>query len=77
MFGASGWSMRKFDFSHMFVDQWVALIVGFLVSFLVAFLVVKKFMAFLRTHKLKGFAYYRYIISAVLLFLMFSGVLKV
>ncbi|HHX36647.1 MAG TPA: undecaprenyl-diphosphate phosphatase [Clostridiaceae bacterium] len=77
MFGASAWSMRKFDFGHMAVDQWVALSIGFLVSFLVAFLVVKRFMDFLRTHKLKGFAYYRYILSAVLLILMFSGILQV
>lgn len=75
MFGASGWSMRKVDFGGLALHQWVALILGFLVAFVVALLVVKKFMEFLRTHKLRGFAYYRFGLSALLIVLMRTGVL--
>jgi undecaprenyl-diphosphatase len=75
MFGASGWSMRKVSFANLALAEWMALIVGFLVAFLVALLVVKQFMAFLRRHNLRGFAYYRFGLSAVLSVLLLTGVL--
>ncbi len=70
MFGASGWSLRKMDLSSMTEAHWAALILGFLVAFLVAFLVVKAFMRFLRTHRLRGFGYYRLALSGLLLVLL-------
>lgn len=76
MFGASGWSLRKFSFGSMTLEQGFALALGFLTAFLVAFVVVRKFMDFLRRHKLRGFAYYRFAVSAVLLVLLLAGVLR-
>lgn len=76
MFGASGWSLRKYSFAGMSLTEAVALAVGFLVSFLVAYLVVRSFMAFLRKHKLQGFAWYRIGIAVVLAVLWGIGVLR-
>ncbi len=76
MFGASGWSLRKYSFAGMSLTEAVALAVGFLISFLVAYLVVRSFMAFLRKHKLQGFAWYRIGIAVVLAVLWGIGVLR-
>lgn len=74
MFGASGYSLLKVSVADISTTQWVALIIAFLTAFVVALLVVKQFMAFLRKHKLRSFAYYRFALSAVLLILMLTGV---
>ncbi len=75
MFGASGWSMRKVSFASLTSTEWTALIIGFLVAFAVALLVVNQFMRFLRSHKLRGFAVYRFGLSALLMVLLLAGVL--
>jgi len=49
----------------------VALIVGFIVSFVVAFIVVAKFIEFLKTKPMKGFAIYRIIVGFVILIFAF------
>lgn len=53
--------------SSMNSNQVVALIVGFLVSFVVAYIVVEKFIEFLKTKPMKGFAIYRIIIAILIL----------
>jgi len=47
--------------------QLLALIVGFVISFIVALLVVAKFMEFIKTKSLKGFAIYRIILAIIIL----------
>lgn len=45
----------------------VALIIGFIVSFIVAFVVVAKFIEFLKTKPMKGFAIYRIFVGVLIL----------
>jgi len=47
--------------------QIIALAIGFLVSFFVAFVVVAKFIEFLKTKPMKGFAIYRIIVGILIL----------
>lgn len=51
--------------------QIAALVVGFVISFMVAFLVVAKFLDFIKTKSMKGFAIYRIILAVVILALTF------
>lgn len=67
--------MRKVSFASLSSPEWIALIIGFLVAFAVALLVVNQFMRFLRSHKLRGFAFYRFGLSALLMVLLLTGVL--
>lgn len=53
--------------STLNLSQIAALIVGFVVSFIVAFVVVAKFIEFLKTKTMKGFAIYRIIVSILIL----------
>lgn len=47
--------------------QFVALAIGFIVSFIVAFVVVDKFLEFIKTKPMRGFAIYRIILAIVIL----------
>ncbi|NLZ56274.1 MAG: undecaprenyl-diphosphate phosphatase [Clostridiaceae bacterium] len=87
MFGASGYSLFKFVRSApaggevglataFSATEIVALVLGFITAFAVAMLVVEAFMHFLRNHKLAVFAWYRCGLAAVLLLLMFTGVIR-
>ena len=49
------------------VPQIIALITGFVVSFVVALIVVAKFIEFLKTKPMKGFAIYRIIVGVLIL----------
>lgn len=51
--------------------QITALIVGFVISFIVAVLVVAKFLDFVKTKPMKGFAVYRIILAVAILTLAF------
>lgn len=51
----------------MTLPQVAALIVGFVVSFLVALVVVAKFIEFLKTKPMRGFAYYRILVGVLIL----------
>lgn len=55
----------------MSTSQVVALVVGFIVSFVVAIIVVAKFLDFIKTKSMKGFAVYRLFIGAIILVLSF------
>ncbi|MFA7658406.1 MAG: undecaprenyl-diphosphate phosphatase [Candidatus Gastranaerophilaceae bacterium] len=52
-----------------------ALIAGFVVSFLVAFVVVAKFIEFLKTKPMRGFAIYRIIVSILILVFAFFKII--
>ena len=81
MFGATGYSLIKYFMgaaeigleTAMTGNQIAALIAGCVTSFLVALLVVRAFMAFLRTHKMRGFAIYRLVVGALLVVLLLAG----
>lgn len=84
MFGASGFSLFKYfrnaaelgTATAMTGSQVVALVAGCIASFIVALLVVRAFMAFLRTHSMRGFAYYRLAIGSLLIVLLLSGIMN-
>lgn len=84
MFGASGFSLFKYFrnaselgyATAMTGNQVAALIAGCIASFIVALLVVRAFMAFLRTHSMRGFAIYRLLVGAVLIALIIGGIMN-
>lgn len=53
--------------SAMTVTEILALIAGFIVSFIVALIVVTKFIEFLKTKPMKGFALYRIVVGIIIL----------
>ncbi|MDR3289544.1 MAG: undecaprenyl-diphosphate phosphatase [Peptococcaceae bacterium] len=73
MVAATGYSLLK-GFQAMTSLEWAALAVGFLVSFLVALIVIGKFLSFLVSHSLKGFAYYRLLVGIGMLALIWAGI---
>lgn len=73
MLGATTYSLMK-GFSSVTAVEWKALAVGFVVSFIVALLAVDRFLAYLTRHSLKSFAYYRIVVGALMLFLVYAGV---
>ncbi|TYP49213.1 undecaprenyl-diphosphate phosphatase [Thermosediminibacter litoriperuensis] len=73
MLGATAYSLMK-GFSTVTPAEWQALGVGFIVSFLVALMAVDRFLAYLSRHSLKSFAYYRIVAGAIMLILVYTGV---
>lgn len=69
MFIATGYSLLKMEIS-LSVFEWLTLAAGFLTAFVVALFVVEKFIQFLKTKPMKGFAVYR--IAVGLLILVFA-----
>ncbi|MEK7187317.1 MAG: undecaprenyl-diphosphate phosphatase [Patescibacteria group bacterium] len=67
MAAASLYSLLKYQ-AVMSDDELKLLTIGFLVSFLVALAVLKIFMRYIKSHSFRGFAYYRIILGALLLF---------
>lgn len=68
---ASAFSLLK-ESASLSAIQVLALIVGFIVSFIVAFVVVEKFIKFLKTKPMKGFAIYRIIVGIMILIFTFA-----
>ncbi len=66
MVAASGYSLMK-DGISLDSTQWLALAAGFVTAFLVAWGVVAGFMAFIRKHDFRIFAWYRIALGAVVL----------
>lgn len=75
MIAASGYSMFKAGF-HLAGHEWAILGTGFLVSFLVAWVAVAVLMNYIRRHDFKPFGAYRIILGAVIIVLMYFGVLN-
>lgn len=73
MIGASGYSLAKGSMGLSPVE-WQALAVGFAVSFVVALLAVDRFLSYLGKHSLKPFAYYRIIFGALMIALIYGGI---
>ena len=61
----------ELDFHEIVNYNWISICVGFIVSFVSGFLCVKYFLKFLAKHSMKVFAYYCWIVGA-LMFIFFK-----
>lgn len=81
MFGASFIKMFKFQkdigLQTLTSTETVAFITGFVLAFIVALLCVKAFIAYIKTHPMRVFGYYRIGISALLAILVFTGIINI
>lgn len=66
MIAATVFSLLKSSLA-LTIPEVVALITGFMVSFVVALIVVAKFIEFLKTKPMKGFAIYRIVVGIIIL----------
>ena len=66
MFAAGFYSLYKFR-HDVHSDQFAVLGLGFSVAFVVALIVVAGFMRYIQTHKFTPFAYYRFVLGAVVI----------
>ncbi|WP_101689762.1 undecaprenyl-diphosphate phosphatase [Dysgonomonas massiliensis] len=83
MAAATGYSLYKlirvpdgglFDFDFtILIDNMSALIVGNVVAFIVALLAIKFFIGFVTKYGFKLFGWYRIVVGALILILMFTG----
>lgn len=75
MAATSGYELLKNykDFSN---ENLITLAVGFVVSFIVAYFTMKIFIRFLEKFTFVGFGIYRIIFGAVLLYLLYSGIIQ-
>ena len=71
MFAAGFFSLFKHR-HEIHAEQVNLLGLGFFVSFLVALLVVASFMQYIRTHKFTPFAYYRIVLGAIVIAVLFA-----
>ena len=72
MFAASAYKLLK-DADHFTSENMSVLLVGNLVAFIVAIFSIKIFITFLTKYGFKPFGYYRIILGALLLILMYVG----
>jgi len=72
---ASGLDLLK-HYEEFTGENLLPLIVGFIVSFIVAFLTMKLFIRFLEKFTFVGFGIYRIIFGAILLYLIYIGVIS-
>ena len=81
MFGASFIKIFKFQkeigLDTLTSTETTAFLSGFIIAFLVALLCVKGFIAYIKTHPMRIFAYYRIAISVLLTVLVITGVITV
>lgn len=71
---ASAFSLLK-ESAALTGIQVLALAIGFIVSFIVAFVVVEKFIKFLQTKPMRGFAIYRIIFGILIIILAFVKII--
>ena len=76
MFGAALLDIIKGG-AHLTPPQWLALSIGFVTAFFVAWAVIAWFMDYVRKHDFKLFGWYRIVLGAILLVLLFFGVATV
>lgn len=71
---ASGYSLLKMDFT-LNTWEWISLVAGFVTAFFVALFVVERFVKFLKHRPMRGFAWYRLIVGAVILMMALVGLI--
>jgi len=75
MGATSGYELLK-NYKEFSDANILTLVVGFVVSFIVAFFTMKLFLKFLQKFTFVGFGIYRIIFGAILLYLLYTGVLS-
>lgn len=75
MAAATGYSLLK-GYKQLTVDNLQLFAIGNLVAFVVALLAIRFFIQFLQRNGFRLFAYYRIIVGALLLVLLYTGYLK-
>ena len=75
MGATSGYEILK-NYKEFSDSNLLTLAIGFVVSFIVAFFTMKLFLKFLQKFTFVGFGIYRIIFGAVLLYLLYTGVLS-
>lgn len=74
MLAATTFALLKSEIALTHI-QILALVVGFVIAFIVALLVVAKFLDFVKTKSMKGFAIYRIILAVAILTLAFFKII--
>ena len=75
MAATSGYALLK-NYKEFSDANLVTLAVGFVVSFIVAYFTMKLFLRFLEKFTFVGFGIYRIIFGAILLYLIYTGVIS-
>jgi undecaprenyl-diphosphatase len=75
MFAATGYELLKVR-HQAHGEDWNALAVGFVVSGVVAFIAVKWLLRYVQSHRFTLFAWYRIVVGAALLALVWMGVMR-
>lgn len=75
MMAATGYKLLK-GYKTFTSEHIQLLLVGNIVAFIVAILAIKFFIGFLQKHGFRLFGWYRIIVGAILLILIFSGVIQ-
>ena len=75
MGATSGYELLK-NYKEFSDSNLLTLAVGFVVSFIVAYFTMKLFLKFLQKFTFVGFGIYRIIFGAILLYLLYTGVLS-
>lgn len=75
MGATSGYELLK-NYKEFSDANILTLVVGFVVSFIVAFFTMKLFLKFLQKFTFVGFGIYRIIFGAILLYLLYTGMLS-
>lgn len=75
MAAATGYKLLK-DGLHLTGPEWIAIAIGFVTSFFVAWGVIALLMMFIRNHSFKAFGYYRILVGAAMLVLIYVMKMK-
>ncbi|HZO23244.1 MAG TPA: undecaprenyl-diphosphate phosphatase [Steroidobacteraceae bacterium] len=76
MFAATAYEFMKSRHESAGAEDWNALAIGFVVSGVVAFIAVKWMLRYVQSHRFTLFAWYRIVLGAGLLGLVWKGVLS-
>ena len=72
MFGASFLKLIRAGFSWSPL-QWSVLAIGFVTAFVVSLIVIRFLMSYVRKHDFRIFAYYRFVLAALIIALLWIG----
>jgi undecaprenyl-diphosphatase len=76
MFAATGYELLRVRGHGAGEEDWQALALGFVVSGVVAFIAVKWLLRYVQSHRFTLFAWYRVVVGAGLLALVWQGALR-
>jgi len=70
IFGAAVWSAIKLDYQSLTNSDWMIFAIGIVSSVIIGFLAIKFLLAILKKYSMRPFAYYRFILAAILIIYM-------